>query len=69
MQKEFKLSPLKETIKTYTWEGDATPGHVSQKYAVLFRGNIIGMFSSLYWAERFSKDCCNIANEIMKVDE
>lgn len=65
MQHEFKLSPLTETKNSYTWESDPA----SAKYAVLFRDSIIGVFSSLYWAERFSENSCNIEHTIMKVDE
>lgn len=70
MQSEFKLSPIEPVEpKTYKWEGDIRSEKQGTKYAVLFQDKIIAMFSSLYWAERFSDMSCNIKHTIMKVDE
>jgi len=69
MQTEFKLSPIEPVEpKTYRWE-EGSPEKQGTKYAVLFQDKIIAMFSSLYWAERFSDHSCNIEHRIMKVDE
>jgi hypothetical protein len=66
MQTEFKLTPLKEKAKTYTWEKDAVDPE--PKYAVLFHGKILAIFSGLYWAEYFAEHA-NITLEVMKVEE
>ncbi len=68
MQQEFKLTPLTNN-KTYKWEGDTRSEKQGTKYAILFQDKIIAVFSSLYWAKRFSDPYGNIEHTIMKVEE
>jgi uncharacterized protein YukJ len=65
MQKEFKLSPLDNQVKTYKWENGAWP---DAKYAVLYQDKIIAIFDTLYWAKEFCNKI-NLTMYIMKVDE
>lgn len=72
MQKEFKLSPLNTTSKTYTWESGAWPGDrdfgKDERYAVVYNDKIVAIFDNLYWAKKFDEQN-NLAFTIMKVDE
>ena len=67
MQNEFKLTPLAGPT-TYKWENGAWPNEDKSKYAVLYKGKILAIFDTLYWADQF-KQKTNLVLEIMKVDE